>query len=946
MKFTDVATLACAAALLGSLCTSAVAALFEDLPLEPTYESACKNWTPITGQCVVMSAKDSRAKFISTMGGGIHTVYVSEVLGHCPTLPNAAQLLPFLDQGIQVIVGTGEKPDFRIAPNPNVRQKLVDGYLPMVTTTWEDDNGLSYEQTSFVRLIGDRMDVRKGDENAAAYMRVRVSNKSMSDQQAHLWLSICYSGNTQGRAIPTYEYRSPLHFGGDRVTTDSGQLRVLWQAPKDAKTEPAIRDKVLVPEEHGDYVGKSPKGYELDKAFDKIFPSAWAPTTDKLAGTTGLGLRFPETRWVKGVSIFSLGGFLPAADGQDVQYFDGHDWKSLDFTMNGKTSDELKEHPELAQTVGEIRAYGFEPVQAQAVRLMITKTAPEKPYPALNSFDVTYSLDYDPTTGQGKWIDTGAGDPASNNVHFTAAVPAGEHRDLVVIVPFLPASGKETAWLSKRSFEQDLAASKKHWQAITSERRRFRLPETVVQEVLDANIPHIFTGAEIDATNGLPIILTNIGWYEAVWGNLAAAEIIGLDMLGYHKDAERYLDTFIEWQGKSTPPGNFKSREGFLSSADEYTWVRWTSNHGWLLWALGEHYLLSGDREWLNRKLPNILAACDWVERERSRTKVDKPDGTRPPEWGLLPPGVTGDGAPPCYQFATDAFTWAGLNSAAEALRQIKHPRAAEVTSAVEEYKKCIITAAQWAADNSQPYKLASGREIPFISNDLYNTWNITNENKHPWWLDVGPLHLVDCGVVDARSKLAGWMIDAGEDYWLKFGLALYEPWYAPQRAVYYGRDQINKFLDVYYNELAEGMDRQTYCPVEGHGGCQNLSWADGEHIKFVRMMLIRENGNTLDLCTATPRAWLEQGKSISVTDAPTHFGSVSFTLTSDVDNNRITAGVTPPTRISVPVRLRIRHPQARPIKSVKVNGIPSKPAGEWISIPAGQGRREIEVTY
>ncbi len=946
MRPTDILTLTGVTVVLAVLCTNAAAALFEDLPREPTYESACGNWTPITGQCVVMSEKNSRAKFISTMGGGVHTVYVSEVLGHCPTLPNAAQLLPFLDQGIQVIVGTGEKPDFRIAPNPKVRQRLVDGYLPMVTTTWEDEAGLSYEQTSFVRLIGNRMDVTKGDENSAAYLRVRVSNRSGSAQKAHLWLSICYSGNTQGRAVPTYEYRSPLHFGGDRVTTDSGQLRVLWRSPSDAKVEPAVRDKVLVPEDYGDYVGKSPKGFEPAKAFDKIFPSAWAPTTDRFTGNAGLGVRFPEARWVKGISIFSLGGFLPAADGQDVQYFDGSDWKSISFTMNGKTSEELKSDPSLAKGLGEIWAYSFEPVRAQAVRLMISKTAPEKPYPALNSFDVTYSLDYDPSSKQGKWVDTGTGDPLSNYVHFSIPVPAGEQRDLVVMVPFLPASEKETAWLEKRSFESDLAAVVKHWQSITAQRGKFQVPETVVQEVLDANIPHIFTTAEIDATNGLPIILTNIGWYEAVWGNLAAAEIIGLDMLGYHKDAARYLDTFLAWQGKSTPPGNFKSREGFLSSADEYTWVRWTSNHGWLLWALSEHYLLSGDRRWLDEKLPSILAACDWVERERSRTKVDKPDGTRPPEWGLLPPGLTGDGAPPCYQFATDAFTWAGLNAAAEALRQIKHPRATEITSAVDEYRKCIAVAAQWAADNTPAYECASGEKIPFVPMDLYNTWKISKENQHPWWLDVGPIHLVDTGAIDARSKLAGYMIRVAEDHWLKHSLAIDEPWYAPQRAVYYGRDQISRFLDVYYNELAEGMDRQTYCPVEGHGGCQNLSWADGEHIKFVRMMLIRENGGSLDLCTAAPRAWLEQGKTIAVTDAPTHFGNVSFTVRSDVAHDRITATVTPPTRMPVAVRLRIRHPQAKPIKSAKLNGSKATFSDEWISIPTGKGSVEVEVQY
>ena len=937
-----------AAAFVCAACaTPAMGGVDDDLPTEPTYESACSNWTPITGQCVVMCAKNSRAKFISTMGGGVHTVYVSEVLGHCPLLPSAAQLEPFTAEGVQVLIGTGEKPDFRLAPNPAVRQRLADGWMPMVTTTWQDVAArLSYEQLAFVRLIGNKLDVLKGDENSAAFLRLRVKNNSNTAQQAHLWLSICYSSNTQGRSVPTYEYRRPLVYAGDRVLTDKGKVRLLWKCPSNAKVEPSVRDKVVVPEEYGDYVGKSPKGCEPFRAFDKIFPSAWAPTKDKFAGTTGLGVRFPEARWVNGVTIFSLGGFLPAVDGQDLQYFDGTDWKSVSFTLNGRTLDELKSDPEAVKKLGDIWTYGFDAVQAWAVRLMITKTAPDKPYPAINSFDFRYSLDYDPKTGTGKWVDTGAGDPLSNYVHFTIPVRANGAVELGVMVPFLPASDEEAAWLAERDVNREARQVMAYWRKVASERDRFRLPERVVQEVLNSNVPHVFTGSDIDPTNGLAIIKTNVGWYEAVWGNLAAAGIIGLDMCGYHKDAERYLDTFLAWQGKATPPGNFKSTEGFLSSADEYTWVRWTSNHGWLLRALSEHYLLSGDRKWLDRVLPNILAACDWVERERARTKVDAADGTRPPEWGLLPAGVTGDGAPPCYQFATDAFTWAGLKAAAEVLEQIKHSRAAELAKAVDEYKQCILRAARWAAEHSEPYKLASGRTVPFVPLDLYNTWKITNENKHPWWLDVGPLHMVDCGVVDARSDLAGWMIEVAEDHWLKHGLAIDEPWYAPQRAVYYGRDQINKFLDVYYNELAEGMDRQTYCPVEGHGGCQNLSWADGEHIKFVRMMLIREVGTSLALCTATPRAWLEQGKEISVKNAPSYFGNVSFTVSSDVAHGRITARVVPPKRMPVPIRLRVRHPQARPIRSVTVNGVQAAFSGEWIDLPAGRRALDVQVTY
>jgi len=922
---------------------------FEDLPEEPTYESACANWTPLTGQCVVLAAKNSRAKFISTQGGGVHTVYVSEALGHCPLLPSAAQLEPYLPEGVQVLIGTGANPDFRLSARPDVRQRLLDGCLPLVTTTWEDGAAkLMYEQLAFVRLIGNRLDVTKGDENSAAFVRLRVRNLSDGEQPVDVWLSICGSSNGQGRSVATYDYRAPLYFAGDRVVTSGGRVRVLWKAPPGAKIlDHRLREKLPVPEEYGDYADTPVPGRELDKAFDKLFATSWTPVQSEFKGTAGIGLRFPEPRWVNAITLLSLGSMFPAPDGQEVQYFDGSKWKSVAFSINGKTIDELKANPEAAAQLGDLRNYRFGPVRADAIRLMITRMPPGKPSPAINSFEVTYSFDYDPSTGVGKWIDTGAGDPLSSYVHFRFPVPARGARDMAVLVPFLPADEREVSWLERRDVEEEAKLVRDYWKAIVHAGASFQIPERVVQEVLNANIPHIFASADIDPTNGLAILKANVGWYEAVWGNLAAAEIIGLDLLGYHKDAEQYLETFIKWQGKSTPPGNFKSKEGFLSSADEYTWVRWTSNHGFLLWALSEHYLLSGDRQWLDRVLPNILAACDWIERERARTKVESPEGTRPPEWGLMPPGVTGDGAPPCYSFPTDAFTWAGLNAAATLLREIGHSRAPEFTSAVDDYRKCILRAVAWATEHAPPYRLRSGETIPLVPIDVYNTWNITNDNKHPWWLDVGPLHLVDCGVVDPGSALATLMIRIAEDYWLKHYLALDEPWYAPQRAIYYGRDQINHFLAVYYNELAEGMDRQTYSPVEGHGGVQNLPWADGEHIRFVRMMLIREDPGALTLCPAIPRAWLEHGRRLSVREAPTRFGNISFDIRSDVQHNKIEVRISPPRRKAVPIRLRLRHPQGKPIGTVILNGKPHRDFdGEWVIIPAGQATARIQALY
>jgi hypothetical protein len=90
------------------------------------------------------------------------------------------------------------------------------------------------------------------------------------------------------------------------------------------------------------------------------------------------------------------------------------------------------------------------------------------------------------------------------------------------------------------------------------------------------------------------------------------------------------------------------------------------------------------------------------------------------------------------------------------------------------------------------------------------------------------------------------------------------------------------------------------------------------------RDMLVMEDGQSLWVARATPRAWLEQGKKIAVKNAPTYFGPLAYQIVSDVDNGKIVATVEIPSRNPPKsVVVRFRHPKAAPIKSVTVNGQP-----------------------
>jgi hypothetical protein len=112
-------------------------------------------------------------------------------------------------------------------------------------------------------------------------------------------------------------------------------------------------------------------------------------------------------------------------------------------------------------------------------------------------------------------------------------------------------------------------------------------------------------------------------------------------------------------------------------------------------------------------------------------------------------------------------------------------------------------------------------------------------------------------------------------------------------------------------------------------------------------------SGNLL-LLYGAPRNWLADGKKIRIHNAPTHYGPISIDVVSRVDSGRIEARVVPPARNPCQlIKLRLRHPQQKPIATVRVNGISSGDIdtdGELMLLPGTlQGNKsvyEIEVEY
>ncbi len=97
--------------------------------------------------------------------------------------------------------------------------------------------------------------------------------------------------------------------------------------------------------------------------------------------------------------------------------------------------------------------------------------------------------------------------------------------------------------------------------------------------------------------------------------------------------------------------------------------------------------------------------------------------------------------------------------------------------------------------------------------------------------------------------------------------------------------------------------------------------------LETVRELLVHESRDAaglpdgLRLAFATPRAWLEPGRRIAVANAPTSFGTVSYSIAAGADG--VTISLETPDRRPGFLGLRLRLPHGTRLGRVEVDGAP-----------------------
>ena len=546
-------------------------------------------------------------------------------------------------------------------------------------------------------------------------------------------------------------------------------------------------------------------------------------------------------------------------------------------------------------------------------------------------------------------------------------------------------------------------------EGILEQGTQIQVPEQIVNNIYKAQILYnqvqMVQAAERDYY--LPV-----QGLQGVWPWEAMKALTPLDAMGYHEDVRKCLGYFLEIQGRFLPQGDFETSNGVfggtiafeesgwendpdstvygqlarLNAGKEEEFPNWMNGTGAMLYAFGTHYAYTRDRSWLEQVAPALVRACDWIVRERRRTRQTNDEGQKVTHFGLLPVGRAYDTAEeairqlvvegeliegqmsegqfpgltyhPCW---TDSYSWQGLERAAEALADIDHPEGKRLVEEAEAYRRDIQEVMRRTR--------ILDRGLPPYPERLY---------RPSGWAEfaTGALALVDTGLLNPHEAAFAQLEDYMKKQWNRGVLGLTgglqkvsDPHGSNAFYVHISEDvwhrawllrgEVEKALLAFYSVLAYGVDKETF------GSIERFHLHDPRYAPFfmdtsassricglIRQALLLEDGKIIHLLPGVPRRWMEAGKKIELRNGLTPCSKLSLTARSETDQGRICFDLTlselrPP--VIERIRLRVPHPDRKPIRKALCDGEPWSEFNaerEWIDVRPVSGTQEILAVF
>jgi len=435
------------------------------------------------------------------------------------------------------------------------------------------------------------------------------------------------------------------------------------------------------------------------------------------------------------------------------------------------------------------------------------------------------------------------------------------------------------------------------WAARLAQAAQFELPDPILTDIF---LSRLATRAVLDVPISDEVVFNTCSpffYFDHAYRDQAYV-IYALDLAHLHEQAERLLRVYC-MDVDAVPPGPIAFdgkplRLGMLPNGLWNTRPGQYDTQGQNIWALVEHYKLSGNRAWLEKTAyPFIRRGALWIVNSRTRHMQEVQDPADP-RYGLIEPGgmeVLEVGAG-MHMYYMNGFAILGLREAADAARAV---------GAAEDER--LFAGQAHALQES----LHRSFRATFKRTGLYqgNLWfGVEPEGVGMYGFWAHNCLLWPCRCLDPHDPMlsATWRgMERMSNTWggglHSEGEGSYWPYIGVDRAVsYLLRGEPEKALDYFcaFTDTAGG----TLSWGEGYSnviaaGDQPHFWADGQWINLFRQLFAFEDGSDLWITPASFRRWQAGEQHVRVSKLATHFGDLDLDVRPSGDGTLVEYRIT-----------------------------------------------------
>lgn len=489
-------------------------------------------------------------------------------------------------------------------------------------------------------------------------------------------------------------------------------------------------------------------------------------------------------------------------------------------------------------------------------------------------------------------------------VQYKLLLEAGQEVTLDWKLPVVPidADSPDIANLRAASFDEYLPRTIHFWESVLKSGIDITVPEEKVNDAFKASLIYDLIAREKVECNYIQTV--NDFQYHAFWLRDASFIDRMYDMTGYPQYERQVLDFFPRWQ---LPDGNFVSQGGQFDGV------------GQVLWAYGQHYQITHDRQFAQKVFPAVVKAVAWIKQARQQDPLHLIPATSPGDNEAISGHITG------HNF------WAldGLQNAIVLAKATGHQQdAAEFLGEYKDYLATLIKVLDRVTQTTSGY-IPPGLDGQKDGQDWGNMLAV-----YPGILLPPHGRMVTATLDATRAKYKEGIMTYGDGVYLHDYLGF------SNTETELLRDDQQLAIEDLYAELVHtsstnaGFETgiRAWGDRDFGGNLSPHGWYAARLRIDLRNMLVREQGRDLHLFSSISPEWVQPGKQILAMHVPTNFGAVDVCLKSLSDNQaRMTLRAS---FEDTPKRIILHLPWFMETKTVTVDGKQLPIADDRVVLP------------